>query len=133
MNGYKVRGTVRSTEKGDYLKKLFDGVGDFEYVIVEDIAQVRNECVMRFVERESNKSCCCRKELSMKLSRESMELVRFALPVYRSPECQTNHIHRGFFLTDSPYRLPILPRRPYNGRAYPPCSSRDGRNHAVRA
>lgn len=38
INGYKVRGTVRSTEKGKYLKRLFDGVGDFEYVIVEDIA-----------------------------------------------------------------------------------------------
>jgi len=37
-NGYKVRGTVRSTEKGEYLKNLFKGVGDFEYVIVEDIA-----------------------------------------------------------------------------------------------
>ena len=40
MNGYRVRGTVRSTEKGEYLKKLFDGVGEFEYVIVEDIAKV---------------------------------------------------------------------------------------------
>jgi len=39
MNGYRVRGTVRSTEKGEYLKKLFDGVGEFEYVIVEDIAK----------------------------------------------------------------------------------------------
>lgn len=37
-NGYKVRGTVRSKDKGQYLKKLFDGVGEFEYVIVEDIA-----------------------------------------------------------------------------------------------
>jgi hypothetical protein len=41
INGHKVRGTVRSTEKGEYLKKLFDGVGEFEYVIVEDIADVR--------------------------------------------------------------------------------------------
>ena len=35
-NGYKVRGTVRSEEKGDYLAKLFEGQ-PFEYVIVEDI------------------------------------------------------------------------------------------------
>lgn len=40
MNDYRVRGTVRSAEKGEYLKKLFDGVGEFEYVIVEDIAKV---------------------------------------------------------------------------------------------
>ncbi|GHJ85946.1 hypothetical protein NliqN6_2348 [Naganishia liquefaciens] len=37
-NGHKVRGTVRSKEKGEYLKNLFKGVGQFEYVIVEDIA-----------------------------------------------------------------------------------------------
>jgi hypothetical protein len=41
MNGHKVRGTVRSADKGEYLKRLYDGVGDFEYVIVEDIADVR--------------------------------------------------------------------------------------------
>jgi uncharacterized protein YbjT (DUF2867 family) len=40
MNGYRVRGTVRSDSKGEYLRKLFDGVGEFEYVIVEDIAKV---------------------------------------------------------------------------------------------
>lgn len=40
MNGYRVRGTVRSEDKGEYLKKLYDGVGEFEYVIVEDIAEV---------------------------------------------------------------------------------------------
>lgn len=33
--GYKVRGTVRSTEKGDYLKKKFPG---FEYVYVAHTA-----------------------------------------------------------------------------------------------
>ncbi len=39
--GYKVRTTVRSNEKGDYLVKLFESVGyksdKFEYVIVEDL------------------------------------------------------------------------------------------------
>ncbi|WVQ74953.1 hypothetical protein IAR50_004561 [Cryptococcus sp. DSM 104548] len=37
--GYKVRGTVRSQEKGEYLKNLFEGLGQFEYAIVEDIAK----------------------------------------------------------------------------------------------
>jgi uncharacterized protein YbjT (DUF2867 family) len=40
--GYKVRGTVRSQDKGKYLDKLFEGVGDkgqWEWVVVEDIAQ----------------------------------------------------------------------------------------------
>lgn len=37
--GYKVRGTVRSESKGKYLVDLFKGLGDFEYVIVEDIAE----------------------------------------------------------------------------------------------
>ena len=39
-----MRGTVRSAEKGEYLKELYkkDGLADkFEYVIVEDIEQVR--------------------------------------------------------------------------------------------
>lgn len=41
--GFDVRGTVRSQEKGEYLKKKFSGESDktlkgkFEYVIVEDI------------------------------------------------------------------------------------------------
>lgn len=42
--GYSVRGTVRGTSKGEYLKNYFTalGYGDkFEYVIVEDIAKVR--------------------------------------------------------------------------------------------
>ncbi|KAI5449717.1 hypothetical protein NCC49_004082 [Naganishia albida] len=38
MNGYKVRGTVRSADKGEYLRNLYKGVGEFEYVIVQDIA-----------------------------------------------------------------------------------------------
>ena len=41
--GYAVRGTVRDTGKGEYLKNYFTtlGYGDkFEYVIVEDIAKV---------------------------------------------------------------------------------------------
>ncbi|CAE6401041.1 unnamed protein product [Rhizoctonia solani] len=38
--GYSVRGTVRSTPKGDYLVDLFKSYGDkFQYVIVEDIAK----------------------------------------------------------------------------------------------
>lgn len=37
--GYSVRGTVRSTEKGEYLKDLFKGK-PFEYAIVEDIGAV---------------------------------------------------------------------------------------------
>lgn len=36
--GYKVRGTVRSKEKGDYLSKIFEKFGDqWSYVIVEDV------------------------------------------------------------------------------------------------
>jgi nucleoside-diphosphate-sugar epimerase len=38
-SGYKVRGTVRSEDKGEYLKDLFKGQ-PFEYVIAEDITQV---------------------------------------------------------------------------------------------
>lgn len=38
--GYPVRGTVRSKEKGEYLKDLFkDSKVPFEYVIVKDIAE----------------------------------------------------------------------------------------------
>ncbi|ORY28191.1 putative dihydrokaempferol 4-reductase [Naematelia encephala] len=38
--GYNVRGTVRSSSKGDYLVKLFENTkGKFEYCIVLDIAQ----------------------------------------------------------------------------------------------
>ncbi|ODO07587.1 D-lactaldehyde dehydrogenase [Cryptococcus wingfieldii CBS 7118] len=38
--GINVRGTVRSAEKGDYLKNLFkDLPGEFTYVLVKDIAQ----------------------------------------------------------------------------------------------
>lgn len=40
--GCPVRGTVRSKEKGEYLSNLFkDSKTPFEYVIVEDIAEVR--------------------------------------------------------------------------------------------
>lgn len=41
--GYKVRGTVRSEEKGEYLKDLLKSQ-DFEYVLVDDITKVRR-CV----------------------------------------------------------------------------------------
>ncbi|BGP57958.1 hypothetical protein JCM8202_002143 [Rhodotorula sphaerocarpa] len=36
-HGFRVRGTVRSKEKGEYLKQLFQGEGEFDYVIVEDV------------------------------------------------------------------------------------------------
>jgi hypothetical protein len=39
--GYSVRGTVRSQDKGEYLAKLFAGKkAKFEYAIVKDIAEV---------------------------------------------------------------------------------------------
>ncbi|KAI0259006.1 D-lactaldehyde dehydrogenase [Gloeopeniophorella convolvens] len=37
--GYAVRGTVRSAGKGEHLKALFAGKGDFEVVVVEDITK----------------------------------------------------------------------------------------------
>ncbi|OWT39011.1 D-lactaldehyde dehydrogenase [Cryptococcus neoformans var. grubii Br795] len=37
--GFRVRGTVRSKEKGEYLKNLFQGLGEFEYVLVDDITK----------------------------------------------------------------------------------------------
>ncbi|ODN78724.1 hypothetical protein L202_04291 [Cryptococcus amylolentus CBS 6039] len=39
QQGFRVRGTVRSEEKGQYLTKLFEGLGEFTYVIVKDINQ----------------------------------------------------------------------------------------------
>ena len=43
QRGYSVRGTVRSKDKGEYLKKLYekDGLTNFEYVIVEDMEKVK--------------------------------------------------------------------------------------------
>lgn len=43
QRGYRVRGTVRSTAKGEYLQKLYEseGLKGFEFVIVEDVEQVR--------------------------------------------------------------------------------------------
>ena len=39
--GYSVRGTIRSIDKGDHLKKLFGHYGEkFELVVVEDITKV---------------------------------------------------------------------------------------------
>ena len=39
--GYGVRGTVRSSSKGDYLKRLFAEIGDrFQYVLVKDVSRV---------------------------------------------------------------------------------------------
>jgi hypothetical protein len=41
--GYRVRGTVRSEAKGEYLAKLFADKGEsgFDYVLVDDITKVR--------------------------------------------------------------------------------------------
>jgi hypothetical protein len=40
--GYSVRGTVRSLEKGDYLKQKFERYEDrLEIIVVEDVTQVR--------------------------------------------------------------------------------------------
>lgn len=40
--GYSVRGTVRSEDKGTYLKRIFADYGDkFELAIVPDIVKVR--------------------------------------------------------------------------------------------
>ena len=39
--GFSVRGTIRSEDKGTYLKKLFASYGDkLEFVIVKDITKV---------------------------------------------------------------------------------------------
>lgn len=41
--GYTVIGTVRSADKGEYLKKVFSSYGDkFEIKVVEDITAVNN-------------------------------------------------------------------------------------------
>ena len=41
QEGYAVRGTVRSSSKGEHLKKVFAEYGDkFEIAVVEDIAKV---------------------------------------------------------------------------------------------
>ncbi|WVQ68084.1 uncharacterized protein L199_006290 [Kwoniella botswanensis] len=39
QQGYRVRGTVRSEAKGEYLKEIFKGLGEFEYVLVDDITK----------------------------------------------------------------------------------------------
>jgi nucleoside-diphosphate-sugar epimerase len=40
--GYAVRGTVRSSEKGNHLTSMFKKYGDkFELAVVEDITKVR--------------------------------------------------------------------------------------------
>ena len=42
QSGYSVRGTVRSSEKGEHLKKVFAEYGDkLEIAVVADIAKVR--------------------------------------------------------------------------------------------
>lgn len=42
-NGYEVRGTVRSEEKGIHLKKMFNAYGGkLELVVVPDITKVRS-------------------------------------------------------------------------------------------
>jgi hypothetical protein len=86
MNDYRVRGTVRSKDKGEYLKKLYDGVGEFEYVIVEDIAEVSvggmrlglsRRSQIRFAEIETS-GVADSPALSTKPSRGSMESVSLA-------------------------------------------------------
>jgi nucleoside-diphosphate-sugar epimerase len=68
--GYSVRGTVRSTAKGEYLRDLFKSYGDkFEYVIVADIAQVRT-----FTNQSPRTHCPVRKARSMRLSKAWMPL-----------------------------------------------------------
>ena len=49
--GYAVRGTVRSVEKGRYLSNMFDKdyPGKLELVIVDDITQVRASIVLVIV------------------------------------------------------------------------------------
>lgn len=42
QSGYKVRGTVRSEAKGEYLKDLFKGQ-PFEYALVDDITKVSDK------------------------------------------------------------------------------------------
>lgn len=42
--GYIVRGTVRTTGRGEYLKKLFPE--HFEYVIVPDMESVREKTII---------------------------------------------------------------------------------------
>ncbi|KAI8447630.1 hypothetical protein BY996DRAFT_8433573 [Phakopsora pachyrhizi] len=38
--GFRVKGTVRDKEKGDYLSRLFEGFGDrFSYIVVENILE----------------------------------------------------------------------------------------------
>jgi len=45
--GYAVRGTVRSHEKGNYLKKMFKTYGDkFEVVVVKDVNIVRSNYLL---------------------------------------------------------------------------------------
>ncbi|ETS77272.1 hypothetical protein PFICI_11146 [Pestalotiopsis fici W106-1] len=42
--GFRVRGTVRSQAKGEYLKNLFKKkAGSFDYCIVEDISEVSSQ------------------------------------------------------------------------------------------
>lgn len=41
-SGFKVKGTVRSTSKGEYLQNLFKDEGDFQYAIVKDMGEVSN-------------------------------------------------------------------------------------------
>lgn len=45
--GHRVRGTVRSSEKGEYVKQLFEKKhpGKFEYVIAEDLEAVSGPTV----------------------------------------------------------------------------------------
>jgi uncharacterized protein YbjT (DUF2867 family) len=62
--GYAVRGTVRSVEKGGHLTELFKDYGNkLELAVVEDVAKVRAVCC---VQGTVFMNLTSRKELSMK-------------------------------------------------------------------
>lgn len=48
--GFIVRGTVRTIEKGEYMKRLLEDVGGdrFEYVVVEDLQKVSFDLIVRY-------------------------------------------------------------------------------------
>lgn len=49
-NGFAVRGTVRSSKKGDFLTKTFEEYGDkFEIVVVKDMCEVGLSFRLRIV------------------------------------------------------------------------------------
>lgn len=64
-HGYSVRGTVRSVEKGEYLKNYFANyASEFEVIVTEDITSFTGEFIFSLADLET-----LRKEHSMKLSK----------------------------------------------------------------